>query len=55
MTLTTLIELVTAGGLRAIDAGPLERARQLEGLGDLGIQLQFTQNRNFSSSWKFLT
>lgn len=51
---TTLFELVTAGGLRAIDAGPLTRARQLEGLGFLGIQLQFTQNTNFTSAWKFL-
>ena len=49
-----LAAVVTAGGLRAIDVGPLERARQLEGLGYLGIQLQFTQNTNFASSWKFL-
>lgn len=47
-------ELANAGGLRAIDVGPLERARQLEGLGFLGIQLQFTQNTNFASAWKFL-
>lgn len=50
----TVADLVTAGGLRGIDAGPLQRARQLEGLGFLGIQLQFTQNTNFGSAWKFL-
>jgi NADPH-dependent F420 reductase len=50
----TLVELVNAGGLRGIDVGSLERARQLEGLGFLGIQLQFTQDTNFASTWKFL-
>lgn len=50
----TLVNLVNAGGLRSIDVGSLERARQLEGLGFLGIQLQFTQNTNFASTWKFL-
>ncbi|WP_019011580.1 NAD(P)-binding domain-containing protein [Deinococcus aquatilis] len=50
----TIAALVNAGGLRGIDVGPLERARQLEGLGFLGIQLQFTQNTNFASAWKFL-
>lgn len=34
-----LAELVTAGGLRAIDAGPLRRARELEALGFLQITL----------------
>jgi 8-hydroxy-5-deazaflavin:NADPH oxidoreductase len=51
---TVLMNLVNAGGLRGIDAGPLERARQLEGLGFLGIQLQSSQGTNFASSWKFL-
>ncbi len=51
---TTIAELVNAAGLRGIDAGPLERARQLEGLGFLWIQLQFTLNTNFTSTWKFL-
>ena len=32
-------QLVRDGGLRAIDVGPLERARQLEELGFLGITL----------------
>jgi 8-hydroxy-5-deazaflavin:NADPH oxidoreductase len=35
----TLIGVVAAGGLRAIDAGPLRRARELEALGFLQITL----------------
>jgi 8-hydroxy-5-deazaflavin:NADPH oxidoreductase len=34
-----LIDLVTAGGLRAIDAGSLKRARELEAIGFLQITL----------------
>jgi NADPH-dependent F420 reductase len=45
-------QLVTAGGLVAVDAGPLQRARQLEGLGLLGITLQFKHNLGFTSGWK---
>ncbi|GGL94605.1 hypothetical protein GCM10010840_35810 [Deinococcus aerolatus] len=52
--ITAIVELANAGGLRGIDAGSLERARRLEGLGFLGTQLQFTQNTNFTSTWKFL-
>ena len=48
-------QLVEAGGLRPIDAGPLTRARQLEALGFLGITLQFTLGTQFSSAWKFLS
>lgn len=48
-------QLVEAGGLRAIDAGPLSRARQLEGLGLLGITLQFTLGTQFMSAWKLLS
>src|SRR3712207_7449055 len=36
----TLAQLVRDGGLRATDTGPLECARQLEGLGFLHITLQ---------------
>jgi predicted dinucleotide-binding enzyme len=50
-----LSQVVEAGGLRPIDVGPLARARQLEGLGFLGITLQFTQGTQFSSAWKFLS
>ena len=31
--------MVTSGGLNAIDAGPLKRARELEGIGFLQITL----------------
>jgi 8-hydroxy-5-deazaflavin:NADPH oxidoreductase len=46
--------LVEGGKLRPIDAGPLQRARQLEHFGLLGITLQFTQGTQFASAWKFL-
>ena len=36
---STLAEVVTAGGLRSVDAGPLRRARELEALGLLQITL----------------
>lgn len=50
---TTLVEPVQAGG--EVSAWDRSRARQLEGLGFLGIQLQFTQGTNFASAWKFFT
>jgi 8-hydroxy-5-deazaflavin:NADPH oxidoreductase len=48
----TVAQLVRDGGLRAIDVGPLERARHLEGLGFLGITLQQPLVLNFQSTWK---
>ena len=36
---STLAGIVTSGGLNAIDAGPLTRARELEGIGFLQITL----------------
>lgn len=45
-------ELVEAGGLRAIDAGPLRRARQLEHLGFLHISLQEPLGAGFGSAVK---
>ena len=48
-------QLVRDGGLRAIDTGPLERARQLEGLGFLGITLQQPLSLNFQSAWKLIS
>jgi 8-hydroxy-5-deazaflavin:NADPH oxidoreductase len=45
-------KLVHDGDLRAIDAGPLERARELEGLGFLRITLQQPLGLNFQSTWK---
>jgi NADPH-dependent F420 reductase len=50
----TVAQLVRDGGLRAIDAGPLERARQLEGLGFLHITLQQPLGTGFSSAVKIL-
>jgi 8-hydroxy-5-deazaflavin:NADPH oxidoreductase len=50
----TVAQLVRDGGLRAIDVGPLERARQLEGLGFLGITLQQPLGLHFQSAWKLI-
>jgi 8-hydroxy-5-deazaflavin:NADPH oxidoreductase len=43
-------QLVTDGGLRPIDAGPLTRAQQLEHLGLLHITLQEPRNLGFQSA-----
>lgn len=51
----TVAQLVRDGGLRAIDVGPLERARQLEGLGFLEITLQQPLGLNFRSAWKLMS
>jgi NADPH-dependent F420 reductase len=48
-------QLVRDGDLRAIDVGPLERARELEGLGFLGITLQQPLGLNFQSAWKLIS
>jgi predicted dinucleotide-binding enzyme len=50
----TISQLVEAGGLHAIDVGPLSRARQLEGIGLLGITLQGPLGTQFMSAWKLL-
>ena len=50
----TISHLVEAGGLHAIDVGPLSRARQLEGMGFLGITLQGPLGTHFMSAWKLL-
>ena len=39
---------------RAIDAGPLSRARQLEAMGFLSITLQGPLGTHFKSTWKLL-
>jgi predicted dinucleotide-binding enzyme len=51
----TVAQLVRDAGLRAIDVGPLERARQLEGLGFLGMMLQQPMGLNFQSAWKLIS
>lgn len=51
----TVAQLVRDGGLVAIDAGPLRRAQQLEGLGFLGMTLQQPLGLNFQSAWKLIS
>jgi NADPH-dependent F420 reductase len=50
----TVAELVRAGGLNPIDVGALPRARQLEGLGFLGITLQQPLGTQFGTAWKLV-
>jgi 8-hydroxy-5-deazaflavin:NADPH oxidoreductase len=45
-------QLVADGGLRPVDVGPLERARELEHLGFLHISLQEPHNLGFRSAIK---
>jgi predicted dinucleotide-binding enzyme len=47
-------QLVTDGGMRAIDAGPLHRARQIEGAQLLHIVLQGTLGTNWVSGLKIV-
>ena len=49
-----LSQLVKDGGSRPIDTGPLERARQLEGIGLLHITLQGKLSTNWMSAVKFI-
>ncbi len=49
-----VIQLVTDGGMRAIDAGPLHRARQIEGMQLLHITLQGSLGTNWGSALKIL-
>ncbi len=51
----TVERLVRDGGLRAIDVGPLERARHLERLGFLGMMLQQPLELDFRSAWKLIS
>ena len=48
-------QLVTDGGLRPLDVGPLARAQQLEQLGFLHISIQQPSNLGFASAIKLLT
>jgi 8-hydroxy-5-deazaflavin:NADPH oxidoreductase len=50
----TVATLVRDGGLNAIDAGALERARELEALGLLGITLQGRLGTQFGTAWKLI-
>jgi NADPH-dependent F420 reductase len=46
-----LSEIVTAGGLRAIDAGALKRARELEALGFLQITLAAAEKTSWAGGF----
>jgi NADPH-dependent F420 reductase len=50
-----ITRLATDAGLRAIDAGPLRRARELEALGYLHMAIQEPLGSNFASTVKVLT
>jgi predicted dinucleotide-binding enzyme len=50
----TVAQFVKTGGLHPVDVGALERARQLEALGFLGITLQFRLNTGFATAWKLV-
>lgn len=47
-------ELAMSGGMRPIVVGGLARARQLEGMGFLGIAIQPLMGSGFMSGWKLL-
>ncbi len=51
----TVMDLVTSSNMRAIDAGALNRARQLEAMALLGITLQGTLQTGFMSAWKIIS
>ena len=51
----TVNQIVIDAGLRAIDAGPLKRARELEALGYLHMAIQQGLETNYGSTVKVLT
>lgn len=50
----TVLGLVRSIGLRPIDAGPLVRARQLEGLAFLNMTLNIANQGTWQSGWKLI-
>ena len=50
----TVARLIEEGGQRPIDAGPLRRARQLEGLGLLNITLQASMAKPWMTGVKIV-
>lgn len=50
-----VIELVESGGLRAVDAGPLRRARELEALGFLHMKVQDSLGSGYGSAVTFVS
>ena len=51
----TVAQFIQDAGLRAVDAGPLSRARQIEGLGFLHIVTQGDLGTNYASAVKILS
>jgi len=51
----TVTQIVTDGGMRAVDAGPLSRARQIEGMQLLHIVTQGALGTNWGSALKILS
>lgn len=47
-------QIITEGGQRAVDAGPLRRARQIEGLGLLAITLQASMAKPWMTGVKLV-
>ena len=47
---TTLAQLITAGGLTTVDAGPLARAHELEALGYLQMALAITEQISWTDA-----
>ena len=52
---TKVAQIVTDGGMRPVDAGPLSRARQIEGMQLLHIVTQGTLGTNWGSALKILS
>jgi predicted dinucleotide-binding enzyme len=50
----TVMELAASIGLDPVDAGPLARARQLEGLAFLNIYLNVVNGGSWQSGWKLV-
>jgi len=50
-----VIELAESGGLRAVDAGSLKRARELEALGFLHMKVQGSLGTGYSSAVTFVS
>jgi predicted dinucleotide-binding enzyme len=48
---STLADIVTSGGLNAIDAGALTRARELEALGFLQLTLAVTEKISWTGGF----
>jgi NADPH-dependent F420 reductase len=50
----TVLDLVASIGLNPVDVGPLNRARQLEGLAFLNIALNIVHGGSWQSGWKLV-